>query len=154
MKGCFIPAFTARTGSSRSARTAAFTLIELLIVIAIIGIMSSLVLTTVSNAAMDARRTLAYQQQVTLQDALNAWISANSSGTNSLSQAQTTYNAASAGTGRLNLLSNNYLHNTTYQHLLSNSTGTTVRSEAMVKSGMTLAFTAWTATNTPSVEWQ
>lgn len=152
MRPRFISSAILRPGSTDPA--GAFTLIELLIVIAIIGIMSTLVLTTVSNAAMDARRTLAYQQQVTLQDALNAWIAANSSGTNSLSQAQTIYNAASAGTGRLNLLSNNYLHNSTYLHFLSNSTGTTIRSDAMVKSGMTLAFTTWTASNYPTVEWQ
>ena len=68
-----------------------FTLIELLLVIAIIGVMSTLIITTVSNAAADARRTLAYQQQVTLQDALNAWIAANSSGTNTLSNARAAY---------------------------------------------------------------
>jgi len=134
-------------------RSAGFTLIELLIVIAIIGVMSSLVLTIVSNAALDARRTVAYQQQVTLQDALNAWIAQQSSGTNNLASARTNYAAASTAAQWLDLLSNNYLHESTYQHLKSNSTGTQIRSEAMIKAGMSLQFTTWSATNYPTVEW-
>jgi len=131
-----------------------FTLIELLLVIAIIGVMSSLIITTVSNAAADARRTLAYQQQVTLQDALNAWISAQSSGTNTLSNARALYNAATnSASASLGLLGSNYLHSSTYDHFISNSTGNQIRSEAMVKSGMSLHFTAWTASNYPTVEW-
>lgn len=130
-----------------------FTLIELLLVIAIIGVMSTLIITTVSNAAADARRTLAYQQQVTLQDALNAWIAAQASGTNTLSNARALYNGASTAAGWLNLLSNNYLHDSTYRHFLSNSSGALIQSEAMVKSGMSLKFTTWTATNYPTVEW-
>lgn len=130
-----------------------FTLIELLLVIAIIGIMSALIITTVTNASADARRTLAYQQQVTLQDALNSWIAAQSSGTNMLQNARDTYNAATTAAAWLNLLSNNYLHDSTYRHLMSNSSGTQIKSEAMVKSGISLKFTPWTATNYPTVEW-
>ncbi len=132
---------------------AGFTLIELLIVIAIIGVMSSLVLTIVSNAAMDARRTVAFQQQVTLQDALNTWIAQESSGTNTLADARTKYTAANTAAKWLDLLSNNYLHESTYQHLKSNSTGNQIRSEAMIKAGMSLQFTTWSATNYPTVEW-
>ena len=130
-----------------------FTLIELLLVIAIIGVMSALIITTVSNATADARRTLAYQQQVTLQDALNAWIAAQSSGTNTLAAARSNYNAASTAAAWLNLLSNNYLHSSTYEHFISNSSGTQIKSEAMVKSGMSLRFTTWTASTYPTVEW-
>jgi len=124
-----------------------------MLVIAIIGVMSALIITTVTNAAADARRTLCYQQQVTLQDALNAWIAENSSGTNNLSTARTRYSAASTAAAWLNLLSNNYLHDSTYQHFMSNSTGSLIKSEAMVKSGMSLKFTPWNATNYPTVEW-
>jgi hypothetical protein len=124
-----------------------------MLVIAIIGVMSSLIITTVTNAAADARRTLCYQQQVTLQDALNAWIAENSSGTNNLNTARTRYNAATTAAEWLNLLSNDYLHNSTYQHFMSNSTGSLIKSEAMVKSGMSLKFTTWGAASYPTVEW-
>ncbi|MEI6070278.1 MAG: type II secretion system protein [Verrucomicrobiae bacterium] len=130
-----------------------FTLIELLLVIAIIGVMSALIITTVTNAAADARRTLAYQQQVTLQDALNAWIAGNSSGTNSLNTARTLYSAASSDLAKLDLLGSNYLHNSTYLHFKSNSVSG-IQSEAMVKSGMHLTFTTWSGSNYPTVEWQ
>jgi len=140
------------TADLRLAR-AGFTLIELLLVIAIIGIMSTLIITTVTNAAADARRTMCFQQQVTLQDALNSWIAEQSSGTNSLASARSNYTAASSATAWLGLLGSNYLHGSTYQHFLSNSTGTQIRSEAMVKSGMSLRFTTWNATNYPTVEW-
>ena len=146
--------FCSRSGSRGFRQPGnGFTLIELLIVIAIIGVMSSLVLTIVSNAAMDARRTVAYQQQVTLQDGLDAWIAQQASGTNSLATARSNYSAASTAAQWLDLLSNNYLHDSTYQHLKSNSTGTQIRSEAMIKAGMSLRFTAWAATNYPTVEW-
>jgi len=131
-----------------------FTLIELLLVIAIIGVMSTLIITTVSNAAADARRTLAFQQQVTLQDALNAWIAAQSSGTNTLANARSSYNSnLASAAASLGLLGSNYLHGSTYSHFLSNSSGTQIKSEAMVKSGMSLRFTTWTSSNYPTVEW-
>lgn len=153
MKSSFRQLRLSLGGKRPLGRGSAFTLIELLIVIAIIGVMSSLVLAIVSNAAMDARRTVAFQQQVTLQDALNAWIAAQSSGTNSLATARSTYSTNTTAAQWLDMLSNDYLHDSTYQHLKSNSTGTQIRSEAMIKAGMSLRFTTWTATNYPTVEW-
>lgn len=135
-----------------------FTLIELLLVIAIIGIMSALIITTVSNAAQDSRLVVARQQQVTLQDALNAWIAANSCGTNSLLSARTAYSTAvgsGAGTNTLALLSN-YLHPETYSHLTDTnySTANRIRSEAMSKAGVYLQFSTWSNTTTyPVVNW-
>lgn len=51
-----------------------FSLIELLIVVAIIGILASLVIAQISNAAADTRRIVSRQQQVVLQSALNSWV--------------------------------------------------------------------------------
>lgn len=129
-----------------------FTLVELLLVIAIIGILSTLILTTVSNAAMDARTVVARQQQVTLQDALNSWVAANSSGTNTLQSARTTYANASTALAKLALLTN-YLHPETYSHLTNYSSSSQIKSEAMTKVGVYLQFSSWGTTNYPIVGW-
>lgn len=128
-----------------------FTLVELLLVIAIIGVMSTLIITTVSNAAQDARTVVARQQQVTLQDALNAWVAANSSGTNTLASARSAYSAAGNNLAKLTLLTN-YLHPETYSHMTNYSTTSQIKSEAMTKAGIYLQFSAWSTTNYPIVE--
>ncbi len=129
-----------------------FTLIELLLVIAIIGILSTLIITTVANATADARTVVARQQQVTLQDALNAWVAANSSGTNTLQNARATYNGAGTELAQLALLTN-YLHPATYSHLVTYSTSSQIKSDAMNKIGAYLQFSAWATTNYPIVGW-
>ncbi len=128
-----------------------FTLIELLLVIAIIGIMSALVISAIGNAAQDSRNVIARQQQVVIQEALNAWISSSSSGTNGLRAARTAYAGAGTHTAKLTLIQN-YLGADTYGHFMDFSSGDTLRSDAMTKIGATLEFSGWTTSNYPSVE--
>jgi len=133
----------------KSAR-AGFTLIELLLVIAIIGIMSALVLTAIGNAAQDSRNVIARQQQVVIQEALSAWISSASSGTNGLQSARAVYAGASSDIAKLALIQN-YLGGDTYGHFTNSSSGT-LRSDAMAKIGASLQFSTWTTSNYPAVE--
>jgi prepilin-type N-terminal cleavage/methylation domain-containing protein len=125
-----------------------FSLIELLIVIAVIGIMSALILTSINNAAQDSRLVIARQQQVVLQEALNAWI--NSPINNSLADAKSSYANAVTSKAKLQLV-REYLQNDTFEQFDANSTTDQIRSEAMVKAGIHLTFSGWTATNTPTV---
>lgn len=52
----------------------AFTLVEAIFTIAIIGIMASLAISAISNGARDSFRVMARQQQTAVQEALNAWV--------------------------------------------------------------------------------
>jgi len=137
-----------------SPRAHGFTLIELLLVIAVIGVMSSLVISSVVNAAQDSRLVIAKQQQVTLQEAMNAWVSSASSGTNTIGTARAAYSGNTTVSARLALI-RPYLHSETYEHLTNYSTSSQVRSEAMARSGTYLQFTTWgtNATNSyPIIE--
>ncbi len=134
------------SGGTRAS--SAFSLIEMLLVIAVIGIMGALILTAVTNATQDSRVVVARQQQAVLQNALNAWIAANSTGTNSLADAQAAYTAAG---DKLSLLQN-YLQVGTYEHFLENSTGDTIQTDAMKKAGLSVTFSAWSGAGYPAVE--
>jgi len=124
-----------------------FTLIELLLVIAIIGIMSALIVSAVINAAADSREVIARQEQVVLQEALNSWIMANCSGTNSIAYAKSQYSTdASVMLGKLS----NYLHRTTYTNFTLTNGGLTT--EPMSRAGKYLTFSPWNSTTNPSVE--
>ena len=108
----------------------AFTMVEMLIVIAVIGIMSALVITSFSNAAQDTRRVVARQQQAAVQNAVNAWVNGVSQ-TQGLAEARRLYNLAGTSVGRLQLV-NTYLDDTTLSHFLANTTvNNEVRSAAL-----------------------
>jgi type II secretory pathway pseudopilin PulG len=52
----------------------AFSFVEAIFTIAIIGIMSAMAISAISNGARDANRIVARQQQAALQEALIAWV--------------------------------------------------------------------------------
>jgi prepilin-type N-terminal cleavage/methylation domain-containing protein len=132
-------------------RPGAFTLVEVLIVIAVIGIMSALVISAFSNAAQDTRRVLARQQQAAVQNAVNAWVNSVSQ-TQGLAQAQNLYNLASTSRGRLQLVQS-YLDEATLSHFLANTTvNNEVKSAALAKTGQYLLLDTWVANSYPKVE--
>jgi len=126
-------------------------MVEMLIVIAVIGIMSALVISAFSNAAQDTRRVVARQQQASIQGAVNAWVNSTSDAVG-LSGARTLYNAAGSSKGRLQLVSG-YIDDSTLSHFLTNTTADAeVKSAALKKTGQYLSLDAWSATSYPKVE--
>jgi prepilin-type N-terminal cleavage/methylation domain-containing protein len=128
-----------------------FTLIELLIVIAVIGIMTALIVGAITNSASDARLVIGRQQQAVLQEALNAWVAAQASGTSSLQNARSTYTAASTSLARLNLVKD-YLDAITYEHMTNFTTDASkIQTDALAKNGLYLQFSTWNTTNYPRI---
>lgn len=128
-------------------------MVEMLIVISVIAIMASLIISAFSNAAQDTRRVVARQQQAAVQSAVNAWVSANSSGPGkSLTSARTAYNGASTSLGRLNLVGG-YLDVESLDHFTTNTTNNTqVQSQALIKTNQYLELGVWNASSYPKVE--
>lgn len=126
---------------------------ELLVVVAIISILASMVITAVSNAAVDSSRVVARQQQASVQQALSNWLTFYSSAPGgSIASARVVYSNAETPLSKLVLI-NSYLDPATYNHLLSNSVETEVRSAALNRVGAHLTFSDWEVGGYPSVDW-
>lgn len=126
-------------------------MVEMLIVIAVIGIMSALVISAFSNAAQDTRRVVARQQQAAVQNAVNAWVN-NVSQTQGLAQARTLYNLGGTSLGRLTLV-RTYLDDATFSHFSqSTKVNNEVKSAALAKTGQYLLLDAWNTNSYPKVE--
>jgi prepilin-type N-terminal cleavage/methylation domain-containing protein len=130
----------------------AFTLVEMLIVISVIAIMAALVVSAFSNAAQDTRRVVARQQQTAVQNAVNAWVTAESSGSGSLAEALEIYNDESKSLDKLNLVGG-YLDQKTLDHFIANTDDDDeVQSAALKKTGQYLELSDWVAGSYPKVE--
>lgn len=140
------------SASTKQRDSRGFTMVEMLIVISVIAIMAALVVSAFSNAAQDTRRVVARQQQAAVQSAVNAWVTAQSSGTGSLHSARSTYNAAPTSLARLNLVAN-YLDESSIAHFRTNTTNTgQVSSEALKKTNQYLELPSWNSASYPKVE--
>lgn len=124
-----------------------FTLIEMLIVIAVIGVMSALIVAAITNATADTRLVLARQQQAVVQEAINAWVVATSA-TNSMQKVRAEYNGS---TNRF-ALAMAYLDPGTLEHFQEFTTNSAQpRTEAIAKSGQYLVLEDWASSGYPRV---
>ena len=123
------------------------TLIELLIVIAVLAVLATLLIPYISPMQRATHETVARQQQVALQTALGNWISATSSQPGGLAGARSAYIGASS---KLALLQS-YLQPATYTALTAN--GNNVTSAALSGAGASLQFSDWGVGATPTVNW-
>ncbi|MCP5558855.1 MAG: type II secretion system protein [Verrucomicrobiaceae bacterium] len=63
--------------TSKRSRRSGFSFTEAIFTVAIIGIMSAIVVTALSNMSKDANRIVVRQQQAAISSALNAWVMSN-----------------------------------------------------------------------------
>lgn len=124
----------------------AFSLVEILIVILVIGIVAAFVVPQIRNAREASQLVIARQQQAELQVALGNWIASASSGPGGLAAARTAY------TGDKLTLISNYLQASTLDSL--SGAGDSVTSDAVEGAGAYLQFSAWSNSSGPVVEWK
>lgn len=151
-------------------RRSAFTFVEAVFTIAIIGIMAALAVSAISNASRDANRIVARQQQAAVQEALLAWVLSQTR-VSSTAQVQTIntirldYNKnTQTNKARFDKLRPDaanpdpaaragFLDVTTVQHFDDNTVGTDrIKSAAMIGSKQYLKFPDWTEGDMPRVE--
>lgn len=135
-----------RFHSPERRSTAAFSLIEAIFTIAIIGIMSTIVVSAINNASRDANRVVARQQQATLQSALQSWVlgnmrvvgGANDGMLRSIENLRSSYNSASTTVARFQLIAppvgEGYLDSNTRDHFADHSTNSNRLETAALKS--------------------
>jgi len=146
-----------------------FNFVEVIFTIAIIGIMSSLVVSAISNASRDAHRVMGRQQQAAVQSALTAWVMAqtrigNTAQVRSLESVRTAYNALGTTSARFNLLVPNpsspdpnlragFLDQTTADHFLDYTTGTErLKTSALDSAKQYLTLPTWQSGDFPRVD--
>ncbi|MFV1995687.1 MAG: type II secretion system protein [Verrucomicrobiales bacterium] len=140
------------SNNSVSHAKGGFTLVELLLVISVIAIMGALAISHFSNASQDTRRVVARQQQATMQSAVNAWVSANISGNNSVETARLAYNTPADSKARL-LLIKSYLDDVSYDHFVDNtSNDDQLQSASMVNLSYYLQLPDWAFGSYPKVD--
>lgn len=150
-------------------RRSGFSFVEAIFTIAIIGIMASLVVAAISNVSTDAHRVMARQQQASLQNALTAWVMAqtrvgSTAQVRSLETIRTSYNAQGTSRARFLLLVPNptsadpsaragFLDQTTADHFAEYTTSSEkLLTSALDHSGQYLTLPTWQSGDFPRVE--
>lgn len=148
-------------------RSQGFSFVEAIFTIAIIGIMSSIVVAAISNAARDSYRVMSRQQQASLQSAVTAWVMAQTrvgatAQFQSLENVRAIYNAAGSSLGRFNLLVPNtsasdpaqragFVDQTTADQFQSYSSGGQLQTEALANSQQYITLPDWQSGDFPRV---
>jgi type II secretory pathway pseudopilin PulG len=147
----------------------AFTFTEAIFTVAIIGIMSALAVSAISNASRDAHRVVARQQQATVQNALTAWVMSQtrvsgSAQIQSLESVRSYYNSLSTTSARFDLLIPNpsspdpslrsgFLDQSTADHFLDFTTSTDrLHTSALETARAYLRLPNWQSGDFPRVE--
>lgn len=136
----------------------AFTLVEMLLVIAIISILAGLVISNISNAAQDSRDVVARQQLAVVQEAVNHWVNheigkvtaSNKPGA-SVAQVMAAYNATST-TGARYALFQNYLDESTQGSFEVDNGNARITSQAMRDVNKYLTLPNWGPSSYPKVQ--
>ena len=136
----------------------AFTLVEMLLVIAIISILAAMVISNFSNASQDTRAVVARQQLAVVQEAVNHWVNreigrvTTAGGTGkTVNQVMTSYNDADDAVERYNLFKH-YLDDATQTSLSVDGSTGRITSQAMRDVGMYLTLPDWAASSYPKVQ--
>jgi prepilin-type N-terminal cleavage/methylation domain-containing protein len=138
----------------------AFTLVEMLLVVAIISILAAMAISNFSNASRDSREVVARQQLAVFQEAVNHWVNyqvghvTTSGGTGkSIFQVKTAYNATATASARFALFQN-YLDEATRTApniAVDDSTGR-VTTQSMRDVGKYLMLPDWQSDSYPKVQ--
>ena len=144
-------------------RHQAYTLIESLMVIAIMGLMATIIVTSFSNVNADSSRIIARQQQAAIQNAVNAWVNSDGNRTNvinattgtgklrTLAEIQATYNALTTSLARFNLIAP-YLDNSTSNYFTTATTNSSkISSDALSSTSQYIALPDWVTGSYPQV---
>ena len=145
---------------------AGFSFIELMVTIAILGIMAALVISAFSSTATDTNKIVARQQQAALQEAVNAWVNGSSNrmiastGTatilknTTLAEIQTAYNAQTTSLAKMNLVIA-YLDSSTASMFTTStisSTPSQVLSPSLISVQKYLSLPNWSNGSYPQVQ--
>jgi prepilin-type N-terminal cleavage/methylation domain-containing protein len=136
--------------------TSAFSLPELVLTLAIIGLLAGMVVNSFSNLQSDSSRMIARQQQKTLQNAVDAWVASETrSDTDgsviSLETVRSEYNSRGTTKARFNL-AGPYLDDGTFKHFDESSVNSgKIQSDALKRIKHHLTLDTWGATTYPKV---
>ena len=153
----------------RQQKQSGFSLVEAIFTIAIIGIMSSIVVAAISNAARDSYRVMSRQQQASVQSALTAWVMAqtrvgNTAQFQSLENVRLSYNSQPTSLARFNLLVPNvnsadptqragFVDQTTADQFVNGTTNAAqLQSDALYNSQQYLSLPDWQSGDFPHVD--